>query len=1103
MRFDTVLVFIFVLLSIGNLSSASNNERDRISSVLIEFFQKTGGINWFNRTGWILGSDYCKDWYQIECNLEGFPVKIELKDNNLSGTIPSSFWSLSSLSHLDLSQNRLSGSIPKEISKLVNLEELSLDNNFIQGSIPEEIGSLLQLRVLHLGSNNLKGMLPTSIGNMLQLESLKVEENDFRSQIPDSLSNCVHLRVFSISSNQFWGSIPAGFIEFGNLTDFSVEDNSLSGNPLFSSKWSQLTYYGAGGNLFTGELPPNLSQWSPILNWLDFSINRLTGSLPDLPISLQAMFLNSNRFTGSIPTSWVSLVNLQQMSLDRNDLSGSLPDIFGNMSQLALMNVNFNRLSGELPPLNGISGIQYFWASNNQFTGHLPYSLCQHPNLLTLDLHSNQLIGDVPYFTSKVLRKLDLSSNFLNGTLENLKDIIVSDLNLSRNSLSGHIFSDDTGFINYNQPISVLDLSHNQFSGPCFASENVDLPYLVRYVDLSYNQFSGGIRFPVYTDQLETLILSHNQLEGYILEKMLTLEKLVTLDLSYNRIRGNVPRSFSLFERLTYFNMDFNDISGVVEIPGNLVTLNLRGNGLTASNLDFLKGKREIEQLDLSMNQITSSFPLIGEMKKLRYLDISQNSISGSIPQELCNLRALTNLNLRGNLLTGKICHFYSDISHLDISNNSFSGNSTFLEDFPSLEYLDLSNNQFEGDLNSYISYVKLTNFNCENNNFTGPAPNFQDLPDLQVLNLSHNNFTGSIPSLEGCTSIHYINLNHNSFSEASEFHLPRDVNLTSCNMNNVPLICPISWEAVQRCGATCVLGEGGLLTRSLRIRLSFEGVFDWQEFQAGLAYKLNITLSRLDLIQRSTVSSPKRQNLEYIDISISPPQLNSMNEGSAQRTIDILVMRADNLVIGKYIVLTIQSPIPTSEAFPVKANDFPVGLVVGLTIGLAIAIIATIVILGILFIRKKRSVESHQLLDFDLSKINFSAAKKSIINYQDLKKMVQVGNGGFGIVYRAHWRDIKVAVKQIRAEHINENQMTAFLREVAILQNLRSHPNVLLFIGLTVPPQKLSVVTEFCEGGSLEVYLKSHTVSEDQIMKFINGIALGMHHLHLENSQK
>jgi len=112
---------------------------------------------------------------------------------------------------------------------------------------------------------------------------------------------------------------------------------------------------------------------------------------------------------------------------------------------------------------------------------------------------------------------------------------------------------------------------------------------------------------------------------------------------------------------------------------------------------------------------------------------------------------------------------------------------------------------------------------------------------------------------------------------------------------------------------------------------------------------------------------------------------------------------------------------------------------------------------------------------------------------------MEEVGSGAYGIVYRAEWRNLSVAVKQIRAEHVTQKQLNEFMSEMSILRRLRAHPNVVLFIGVTFPPDPLSMITEFCEGGSLLDYMSSNQFGQEMKNKFIYDIALGMLHLHRE----
>ncbi|PRP75712.1 Tyrosine kinase specific for activated (GTP-bound) p21cdc42Hs (ISS) [Planoprotostelium fungivorum] len=89
--------------------------------------------------------------------------------------------------------------------------------------------------------------------------------------------------------------------------------------------------------------------------------------------------------------------------------------------------------------------------------------------------------------------------------------------------------------------------------------------------------------------------------------------------------------------------------------------------------------------------------------------------------------------------------------------------------------------------------------------------------------------------------------------------------------------------------------------------------------------------------------------------------------------------------------------------------------------------------------------------------------------------------------------------VKQILSDSVSAIQLKDFLGEVAILQGVRSHPNVVTFMGLTFPPQPLSLVTEFCHGGGLDSYLTKNEIPLESLKPIMRGIALGMNHLHSE----
>ena len=85
-----------------------------------------------------------------------------------------------SVTKLDVSDNNLTGSLPAEIRKLTNLEVLIASDNRMTG-IPAEIGQLSKLRIANFANNDLSG-LPQEIGNLSNLETFDLRGNPNISQ---------------------------------------------------------------------------------------------------------------------------------------------------------------------------------------------------------------------------------------------------------------------------------------------------------------------------------------------------------------------------------------------------------------------------------------------------------------------------------------------------------------------------------------------------------------------------------------------------------------------------------------------------------------------------------------------------------------------------------------------------------------------------------------------------------------------------------------------------------------------------------------------------------------------------------------------------------
>jgi serine/threonine protein kinase len=123
---------------------------------------------------------------------------------------------------------------------------------------------------------------------------------------------------------------------------------------------------------------------------------------------------------------------------------------------------------------------------------------------------------------------------------------------------------------------------------------------------------------------------------------------------------------------------------------------------------------------------------------------------------------------------------------------------------------------------------------------------------------------------------------------------------------------------------------------------------------------------------------------------------------------------------------------------------------------------------------------------------------RKYIIKPKDLVKGAKIGEGGYGFVYRGEWRDMEVAIKEVRGTEPEVVDMLMLEARAAI--DLRPHENIVTLYGVCLEP--FSIVTAFCSKGSLDNLLYGDTpvkFSDDEVQSMCVGIGTGVSHLHHE----
>ncbi|XVE66356.1 hypothetical protein DITRI_Ditri08aG0073900 [Diplodiscus trichospermus] len=203
-----------------------------------------------------------------------------------------------------------------------------------------------------------------------------------------------------------------------------------------------------------------------------------------------------------------------------------------------------------------------------------------------------------------------------------------------------------------------------------------------------------------------------------------TSSQLTSLYINNNSFHGPLPEDIDLiFPELIYLDASLNGFNG--DIPPSLGN-NLRGEKFPRnSSLPKLKilalGNNDFSNTFLDSLSWSLSQP--AHLPQLRVLVLRNNRLEGQIPQQLCQMRHLSILDLAGNYLSGDIpdcvdnITSWSTAARRDAQMRISAANNI-------LHALDLSCNKLSGSIPVQITRLKA----------------------MIVLNLSHNLLTGVIP---------------------------------------------------------------------------------------------------------------------------------------------------------------------------------------------------------------------------------------------------------------------------------------------------------------------------------------------------------------------
>ncbi|XP_068502800.1 receptor-like protein EIX2 [Phaseolus vulgaris] len=687
-------------------------------------------------------------------------VSLSLMLNEFEGPVPDGIRNLTLLENLDLSANLFS-SIPDWFyGNFQHLTFLNLRNNNLHGTISEALGNVTSLVELDLAFNQLEGPIPKSLGNLCNLRKIDfsyLKLNQHVNEILDILAPCVshELRTLKVQSSQLSGNLTDQFGVYKNIVTLYFRDNKIGGElPRSLGKLSSLRFLNLWNNQFNGNPFESLRSLSK-LSYLDISDNHFQGIVMDNDLTnltnLIEFRASRNNLTLKVHPSWYPTFQLIRLGMSYWQLGPNFPSWIQSQNKLRYLEMSNTGILGSIPT--------WFWAtfskvyflnlSYNHIHGELGSTLTNPISIIVVDLSANNLSGRFPYLSNGVA-SLDLSSNSLSKSMDDFlcknqdKPMQLEFLSLASNNLLGEI-PDCWGAWPYlvdvnlqsnnfvgNLPTSMGSLVHlqslrirnNSLSGtfPTILKKTKKLILL----DLGKNNFSGTIPawFGEHLLDMKVLILRSNRFLGHIPNKICDMSHLQILDLAQNNLTGKIPTCFNSLKAMTQMNKSttpiiyLNAIKYTSEYSYDSkanVVLWVKGRGDEYKNILGL-----VTSIDLSNNQLVGDIPReLTDLNGLIFLNFSHNQLVGHIPQSIGNMRSLLTIDFSRNQLSGQIPPTISDLSFLSMLNLSYNHLKGKIPSGTQLQTFDVSN--FIG------------------NNLCGPPLHFNCNPTEKIDNFDHN----------------------------------------------------------------------------------------------------------------------------------------------------------------------------------------------------------------------------------------------------------------------------------------------------------------------------------------------------------------------------
>ncbi|XP_039165780.1 receptor-like protein EIX2 [Eucalyptus grandis] len=535
-------------------------------------------------------------------------------------------------------------------------------------------------------------------------------------------------------------------LKYMKYLDLSANNFSTQKIPMFIASLQKLEYLNLSSAGFDGDIPRQLNNLSK-LQYLDLnsdlSLGYLTVKDLEWVSKLSSLkYLDMSNVGLSKADDWFTSINmlssLQSLKLSFCQLQVISSSLQANFTSLRLLDISLNFMQSSIPPwIYNLSKLEHIVLSDNYFIeGRFPMAIVENfQKLAFLDISGNNLQGEFPKNMSSLckLQVVQLQSNKFNGNISTISD--------------GRLGCVQSKW-------KIFDVSFNDLGGE-LPNQFQDFKEL-EYLGLSSNKFSGTIPESIgQLSNLKKVHLGNNFLHGVVNERHFeNLKSLTDLDISENELILNVSSTW--IPPFQAREIQLSDCKVGPEFPKwlqtqrNITTLEMSNASISHGIHEWLYNiSSNIEYLDMSRNMLRGQVPQnIGDkMPQLVWLRLSGANLTGGIPNSLCKLNKLSDIDLSKNQLSGRLPHCWRASQPLRVFSFGY--------------------NKLNGQIpKSLCNHQELLALSLPRNGFSGVIPNcLSNLQLMEILDLSYNKFTGRLPPFgEQNQSLQMINLEKNRF---------------------------------------------------------------------------------------------------------------------------------------------------------------------------------------------------------------------------------------------------------------------------------------------------------------------------------------------------